>query len=192
MNKNCECCGKVIYKKNNYSYKQFEGRRFCSMRCKGIIMKPATLIHNRKHSQETKNLLSTMFTGRIGPNRGKMVSDETKQKIREKFLGDKSNLWKDGRSKDRNYVAFFNRQKSYRRRHANGSHSLQEWESVKTRFFSTCPGCRNGGINTKLTEDHIVPLSRGGSNNIANIQPLCQKCNSRKGIQIIKYELLPI
>jgi 5-methylcytosine-specific restriction endonuclease McrA len=30
------------------------------------------------------------------------------------------------------------------------------------------------------TRDHIVPLSRGGSNDWSNLQPACRECNSAK------------
>ncbi|MBT9164958.1 MAG: hypothetical protein DDT23_00969 [candidate division WS2 bacterium] len=74
-----------------------------------------------------------------------------------------------------------------RLRNAIGSHTIAEWELLKKQYGYTCPACKKSEPEIKLTEDHIIPLSRGGSNFIENIQPLCQKCNSRKSIKIITY-----
>lgn len=40
--------------------------------------------------------------------------------------------------------------------------------------------CVQCGNNQKLEYDHIIPLSKGGSNTERNIQLLCEKCNREK------------
>lgn len=60
---------------------------------------------------------------------------------------------------------------------AKGSHTLAEWQSILKQHPS-CAYC--GRTDCKLTRDHVVPLSKGGSNYISNIVPACQSCNSRK------------
>lgn len=65
-----------------------------------------------------------------------------------------------------------------------GKFSAHEWRLLCDRFGSICIACGN---KTRLTADHIVPVSKGGSSHISNIQPLCQSCNSRKGAHIIDY-----
>ncbi|RLP68380.1 HNH endonuclease [Mycetocola reblochoni] len=41
--------------------------------------------------------------------------------------------------------------------------------------------CRYCGDDEQLTVDHVVAWSRGGSDELDNLQTLCLSCNSRKG-----------
>ncbi len=79
------------------------------------------------------------------------------------------------------------RKKRARKMNAIGSHTNGEWETLKAQYNWTCPHCGREEPETKLTEDHIIPLSKGGSDNIENIQPLCGKGNSEKHTKSTKY-----
>lgn len=65
-----------------------------------------------------------------------------------------------------------------------GSHTAEEWKALKERYGNICLACKQ---KKKLTKDHIVPIAKGGTDNIDNIQPLCGSCNSRKHTQVIDY-----
>ncbi len=69
-----------------------------------------------------------------------------------------------------------------RARGAGGSFTTEQWLAVCDHFGNKCPGC---GRYAKLTQDHIIPLSLGGTNDISNIQPLCQSCNCKKNNRVL-------
>ncbi len=43
-----------------------------------------------------------------------------------------------------------------------------------------CQSCGKANEETNLTIDHIIPLARGGQNDISNLQTLCFTCNLQK------------
>jgi hypothetical protein len=51
-------------------------------------------------------------------------------------------------------------------------------EKIAERDGRACARC---GTNENLTVDHIIPWSRGGSDEAHNLQLLCGSCNSKKG-----------
>jgi len=55
---------------------------------------------------------------------------------------------------------------------------------VRTYVFdrdnSQCQSCGKTEAVAKLQIDHIIPLAQGGSNDISNLQTLCNTCNQRK------------
>jgi hypothetical protein len=44
--------------------------------------------------------------------------------------------------------------------------------------------CAECGTRDDLTVDHVIPLARGGTNHISNMQVLCLSCNIRKGATV--------
>lgn len=131
---------------------------------------------------------------------GKKHSEKTKEKMKEsnthywlakkrpEISGEKCHLWKDGRSKNKEWRSWISNKRNREKRNAEGSHTFGEWELLKKQYNYICPCCGRKEPEIQLTQDHIIPLSRGGSDNIENIQPLCRKCNSKKHTKIIKYE----
>lgn len=55
-----------------------------------------------------------------------------------------------------------------------GNFTQTEWQLLCLKFANRCVRCLR---IRKLTVDHVLPVALGGSNNIANIQPLCKRCN---------------
>lgn len=54
-----------------------------------------------------------------------------------------------------------------------------QWQEIKEAYGHCCVYC--GRKMQRLTQDHITPLSRGGSHTTSNVVPACQGCNSKKG-----------
>lgn len=65
-----------------------------------------------------------------------------------------------------------------------GSYNENDWQDLCGYYGNACLAC---GATKTLAADHIVPVVKGGSSDISNIQPLCKSCNSKKGTQIIDY-----
>lgn len=59
-----------------------------------------------------------------------------------------------------------------------GTFTTAEWRKLREKYNKRCAIC---GEQKPLGPDHIRPISKGGTNFITNIQPVCQPCNSRKG-----------
>lgn len=78
--------------------------------------------------------------------------------------------------------------KNQRRRtaktNAGGSYTSYEWDQLIKQQDGRCLKC---GKKEKLTVDHVIPVSKGGTSNIDNIQGLCQSCNSSKGTKSTGY-----
>ena len=67
------------------------------------------------------------------------------------------------------------------------THTEEEWQELKAFYNFTCLCCGKQEPEIKLTRDHVIPLTQGGSDSIDNVQPLCARCNSKKNNKHIDY-----
>lgn len=71
-----------------------------------------------------------------------------------------------------------------RERASGGDLKAKDWLFLVKLSGGKCLSC---GKEEKLTMDHIIPIKPGGKTTIENIQPLCNSCNARKGVNFIDY-----
>lgn len=62
------------------------------------------------------------------------------------------------------------------------------FDVLASHYGLHCLLCKS---DSELLVDHIIPLRRGGTSDIENLQLLCRTCNFRKGIQLIDYRPFP-
>ena len=63
---------------------------------------------------------------------------------------------------------------------AEGSFTEKEFKKILQFYHYRCCACGTDLTKTDFHRDHIQPLSKGGSDFIKNIQPLCAYCNLSK------------
>lgn len=66
---------------------------------------------------------------------------------------------------------------------AGGSHTPADLRVILAAQHHRCAYCAADLRKTKRHLDHIMPLSRGGSNDRTNLQYTCGPCNLSKGAQ---------
>lgn len=162
---NCERCSEEF---EDWEWRSGNRKqRFCSKRC---ALKGHTISFELQ--QKLQNAV----------NKRRALTGENWHK-----KGKESHAYIHGKTSDPIYVNWQKNQRHHRIRANGGDHSFGEWETLKAQYDWICPSCQSSEPDIKLTEDHIIPLSKGGSHNIENIQPLCMNCNLRKGTKIIKF-----
>lgn len=67
---------------------------------------------------------------------------------------------------------------------SEGTYTEAEWTELCARYSYLCLCCKE---QKPLTVDHVIPVTKGGRNDVSNLQPLCKECNSRKGQKTIDY-----
>lgn len=146
-----------------------EGRKILSEKCIERHL-------GKKQSEETKIKRGIYKKGVNHRNfkHGLSNTIEYKKRIKKEWI----NLHRD-------YVNYTNAIRRALVRNSNGTFSYEDWIYIKRKSNFTCQMCGKKEPDIKLTIDHIIPLSKGGNNDVTNIQPLCKFCNGSKGNKVI-------
>lgn len=138
----------------------------------------------RNYGREWKRQQRALNTDYI--KRQKLSYREYYKKNKER-LKQKNKEW---RRNNLDKILERNRARRIRERGVEGSHTNLEWENLKQKHSNKCAKCGisewdlfkiwDGGRFSKLTRDHVVPISKGGTDYISNIRPLCISCNASK------------
>ena len=117
---------------------------------------------------------------------GRKLSEEHKKKISQKsaLRGERHWQWKGGITKNKEYRSWIKNKHNRLKRIAEGNYTWKEWKELKKKYNYSCVMCGRKEPEIKLTIDHIIPISKRGTNWISNIQPLCRSCNSKKGKKV--------
>jgi 5-methylcytosine-specific restriction endonuclease McrA len=138
-----------------------------------------------KRYRKTEN---AMEKARIRATRYRKLHPLSKEKLEQKHRLDKEYSQTETGKEKRNKATRKYRktekgnwiQKVYKYRSRNnesGKIDLKEWKEKLQKLNGICQMCKT---DKNITIDHIKPLSKGGTNCIDNLQPLCKSCNSRK------------
>lgn len=109
---------------------------------------------------------------------------EYRQKWLEENKEDQAAKNKKWREENRNIVIIWRTNQSAKARYNQPSVTMAEWSIVLELLGERCIACES---DEYLSVDHVVPLSLGGENNVLNLQPLCLRCNMKKGARIVDF-----
>lgn len=152
IEKKCASCGKSFMVPNNIHRK---GAKYCSLDCY-YKSNTGERHWNYKHGY------------------GKQGEPKRRRELSKKHY-------------DANQKKIYNetRHRRLRKKGVKGYHSHRQWEELLSASGFKCFYCGTSieeGVGKNLaTRDHVIPIMRGGHDDIDNIVPACKSCNSSKG-----------
>jgi len=177
--KTCTSCG--IEKDSSEYYRHATTTDKLTTQCKGCISlagKKARAVESVE--DRAKRLARLKEWAERNPEKSKAIKERWAKKNRERHN-------RQGREyyyRHLERVQSFYRNRYHQTKAAGGEYTQEEWQSVCATAKGCCLRC---GEVKPLTVDHVIPIRKGGSNDIGNIQPLCGTCNRSKGDKIIDY-----
>jgi 5-methylcytosine-specific restriction endonuclease McrA len=151
---------------------------------------PHRIEARRKYQVEHKEEISE-YKKRLAAENKESVSASKRKHYelnRDEIIA-RSKMWAEDNPEKVRQAKTNNHRKRRAARHASrGNFTVEEFKELCESYGNKCLAC--GDTEAVLEADHVVPLAKGGSDNISNIQPLCGSCNRKKFVNIIDYRLI--
>lgn len=185
MNKKCPSCG--ITKSRDEFYRHKNRRDGLQVWCKACDRKREIQYRSRRKElnqkpENQKRIRQYNLLHSAEVSRRYRESSHGREMRRKYQQGDA------GREAVRKYSASAKGRESRQVRHerrrarevsAINTLTIAEWREIVASYLGNCVYC--GAYCQNPSQDHIVPLSKGGEHTADNVVPACGKCNSSKG-----------
>jgi 5-methylcytosine-specific restriction endonuclease McrA len=133
----------------------------------------------KKHYEENKEYLLKQHYEWVDNNREKHNQYRAKsyQKNRDKYLAIAKRYYNTIKGKINNRIRQHKRRA--RKNAAEGFHTYEDIKNIYNKQQGKCAWC-GCFVGEKYHVDHVIPLSRGGSDFPENLVISCQTCNQKK------------
>jgi 5-methylcytosine-specific restriction endonuclease McrA len=182
--KKCKVCVKARAQK--YRREHLEQYARCE---KARANLPHRVEARRKYQEEHKEEISEYKKRWAEENEDSVSASKRKHyELHRDGIIARSKKWAESNPEKVRQAKANNLRKRRAARHASrGNFTVEEFKELCESYGNKCLAC--GDTEAALEADHVVPLTKGGSDNISNIQPLCGSCNRKKFVNIIDYRL---
>ncbi len=153
-----------------------DGRRSQCKVCRSALESESAIIRTREYRRKYPERV------KVSNSRYRNKPEhKTKQAAYMKDWGRRTLAYESRYEHDCDRVLASNRLRLKRLATNGGTLSIDDRARLFNRYDNRCVSC---GVIDKLIADHIVPVSKGGTSNQSNRQPLCESCNLRKGVKL--------
>ncbi len=174
-----KCSYRSYYRQNPQAYKDRVAKRIKDK--PEAYKQERRLITNRKRHR-IKQAMSPDQYGEymklLWAMRASKMSDKEKEKRRQRSLN-----WHLDPSHKEDKIKNFRKAKEKRRARQHAvlcTLTRQDWLNLIELYEGCCAYC--GKKCDNITQDHVIPISKGGPHTKQNVVPACQKCNRTKGV----------
>jgi 5-methylcytosine-specific restriction endonuclease McrA len=159
----CSKCNQELPATTKYFYKNKGGKYGLNSQCKSCQKKYDSMFQKAYYEKNKYARMQYMRNRR--KNNPEIVRTQ------------RENCINKNKDKYREKIRYYSQKREALKRRLLADFNAEEWELCKKVFNNKCCYCNK---KAELTQDHFIPLSKGGEYTKSNIVPACASCNSSK------------